>query len=412
MPTVNQREVFDRPPPGVRKIVIATNIAETSITIDDVVFVVDCGKIKVKDFKPEMNLTSLEPQWVSKANAKQRRGRAGRVQPGHCFHLYTKFCYDTSLDYLPPEMLRTRLEELCLQIKLLKLGMIVPFIGKAMQHPSIEAIEHAVETLIDLQALDRNENLLPLGYHLARMPVEPHTGKMILFGAMFCCLDPILTGKEVQADEARKQLSENSKSDHIMLINAYKGWERSLEHGDSQRYCWENFLSQNTLKMLKDMKRQLAELLHDIGFVGSKHPKDAASNINSGSLSMIRAVLCAGLYPNVAQVSKVPKPPSAWKSNYRAPSGVKMSVKGDGKVFAHPKSVNFVQTFFESKWMVYYHKLKTSKVYVHDSTMVSPYPLLFFGGEIQIIQEDGTELVSVDDWVKFRSDRSTAMLVK
>ena len=78
MPTVNQREIFERPPQGVRKIVIATNIAETSITIDDVVFVIDCGKIKVKDFNPEVNLTSLEPQWVSKANAKQRRGRAGR----------------------------------------------------------------------------------------------------------------------------------------------------------------------------------------------------------------------------------------------------------------------------------------------------------------------------------------------
>lgn len=425
MPTVNQREVFDRPPPGVRKIVIATNIAETSITIDDVVFVIDCGKIKVKDFKPEMNLTSLEAQWVAKANAKQRRGRAGRVQPGHCFHLFTKFCYDSCLDYLPPEMLRTRLEELCLQIKLLKLGMIVPFVGKAMQHPSIEAVQHAIDTLIELQALDRKENLLPLGYHLARMPVEPHTGKMILFGAMFCCLDPILTvaaslsfkdaftiplGKEVQADEARKRLSENSKSDHIMLINAFRGWERSQAMGDSHRYCWENFLSQNTLKMLKDMKRQLAELLHDIGFVSSKNPKDEASNINSGKWSMIRAVLCAGLYPNVAQVTKVPKPPGQKAS--RAPSGVKMSVKGDGRVFAHPKSVNFSQHFFESKWMVFYHKLKTSKVYVHDSTMVSPYPLLFFGGEIQIVKEEGTELVSVDNWVKFKSDRSTATLVK
>ncbi|KAK3800360.1 hypothetical protein RRG08_052745 [Elysia crispata] len=426
MPTVNQREVFERPPPGVRKVVIATNIAETSITIDDVVFVIDCGKIKVKGFQPEMNLTSLEPQWVSKANAKQRRGRAGRVQPGHCFHLYTKFCYDTSLDYLPPEILRTRLEELCLQIKLLKLGMIVPFIAKAMEHPSIEAIQHAVDTLIELQALDREENLQPMGYHLARMPVEPHTGKMILFGAMFCCLDPILTiaaslsfkdpftiplGKEVQADEARRRLGENSKSDHIMLINAFQGWETSLEYGDSHNYCWQNFLSQNTLKMLRDMKGQLAELLYNIGFVASKNLKDQASNINSGNWSMIRAVLCAGLYPNVAQVTKVPKHPGASKNN-RAWSGVKMSVKGDRKVLVHPKSVNFSQSFFESKWMVFYHKLKTSKVYVHDSTMVSPYPLLFFGGEIKILKEDDIELVSIDNWVKFKANRSTAMLVK
>ncbi|GFO08215.1 hypothetical protein PoB_003472000 [Plakobranchus ocellatus] len=421
MPTVNQREVFDRPPPGVRKIVIATNIAETSITIDDVVFVIDCGKIKVKDFQPEINLTSLEPQWVSKANAKQRRGRAGRVQAGHCFHLYTEFRYSRCRDYLPPEMLRTRLEELCLQIKLLKLGMIVPFIGKAMQHPSIEAIQHAVETLIELQALDRNENLLPLGYHLARMPVEPHTGKMILFGAMFCCLDPILTvaaslsfkdaftiplGKESLADQARKQLSANSKSDHIMLINAYRGWEESLNFGNNHQYCWQNFLSENTLKMLRDMKRQLAELLYDIGFLAAKSPKHLAANKNSDSLSMIRAVLCAGLYPNVAQVTKATRP------NTKRPSGVKMSLKGDNRVFGHPKSVNYTESFFESKWMVFYHKLKTSKVYIHDCTMVSPYPLLFFGGEIQILQEEGMELVSVDNWVKFKASSSTAQLVK
>ncbi|CAL1527826.1 unnamed protein product [Lymnaea stagnalis] len=424
MPTVNQREVFERPPPGVRKIVIATNIAETSITIDDVVFVIDCGKIKVKGFQPEINLSSLETQWVSKANAKQRRGRAGRVQPGYCFHLYTEFQYSLAPDYLPPEMLRTRLEELCLQIKLLKLGYIVPFISKAMQHPSKEAITHAVETLMELNALDANENLLPLGYHLARMPVEPHTGKMILFAAMFCCLDPILTvaaslsfkdaftiplGKEHLADQTRIRLSGDSKSDHIMLINAFKGWEDSLRRGTSQRYCWENFLSDNTLKMLRDMKKQLAELLYDIGFIDSKDPKNLSANKNSDNQGLVKAVLCAGLYPNVAEITKVP---TAKSSKYRGAGGLGMLVKDNTKIQAHPKSVNMKQTFFESKWMVFYHKLKTTKVYIHDCTMVSPYPLLFFGGEIKILKEGGMDLVSVDDWVKFKASASTAQLVK
>jgi len=420
MPTVNQREIFERPPPGVRKIVIATNIAETSITIDDVVFVIDGGKIKVKDFNPEVNLTSLEPQWVSKANAKQRRGRAGRVQAGYCFHLYTAFRFDLCQDYLPPEMLRTRLEELCLQIKLLKLGRIVPFISKAMQHPSMEAITRAVETLIELNALDADENLLPLGYHLARMPVEPHTGKMILFGAMFCCLDPILTvaaslsfkdaftiplGKEADADRARQKLSKGSKSDHIMLINAFSGWESSMQRHESGQYCWQNFLSESTLRMLRDMKKQLAELLYDTGFVSSKNPKDPEVNINSNNLSLIRAVLCAGLYPNVGQVIKVPK------GNKRGAS-VTLSLKDESRVVAHPKSVNSDQPYFESKWLVFYYKLKTTKVYVHDSTMVSPYPLLFFGGNIKILQEQGQEVVSVDDWVIFKASASTAQLVK
>nr|KAG5698926.1 hypothetical protein BaRGS_024847 [Batillaria attramentaria] len=297
MPTVNQREVFDRPPPGVRKIVIATNIAETSITIDDVVFVIDCGKIKVKDYDPDRNLTCLEPQWVSRANSKQRRGRAGRVQPGECYHLYTGLKWMDMIDYLPPEMLRTRLEELCLQIKLLKLGRIEPFVAKAMQPPSMEALHKAIITLQELNALDEDENLLPLGVHLARMPLEPHTGKMILFGAMFCCLDPILTvaaslsfkdafviplGKEKEADAARKELSEGSKSDHIVLINA--------------------------LKMLRDMKKQLAEILYDLGFLASRSSKDPQANIHSGDTGLVKAVLCAGFYPQVAKVAKTPKP--------------------------------------------------------------------------------------------------------
>ncbi|KAK7094211.1 hypothetical protein V1264_007863 [Littorina saxatilis] len=422
MPTVNQREVFDRPPPGVRKIVIATNIAETSITIDDVVFVVDCGKIKVKDYDPATNLTCLEPQWVSRANSKQRRGRAGRVQAGYCYHLYTGLKWLEMMDYLPPEMLRTRLEELCLQIKLLKLGRIEPFVSKAMQPPSMEALHKAIVTLQELNALDGEENLLPLGKHLARMPVDPHTGKMILFGAMFCCLNPILTvaaslsfkdafviplGKEKEADKARKELAESSKSDHYVLIRAMELWERSLSRGADRQFCWDYFLSPSTLRMLKDMKKQLADLLHDLNFVASKNPKDPQSNINSGDLGLVKAVLCAGLYPHVAKVASTPRPGDP---PYKM---VKLHTKnGKGKVSVHPKSVNCRETHFESKWLVYYHMLKTTQVYVHDCTMVSPYPLLFFGGKISIIMDSGQECISVDDWIVFRASRSTAQLVK
>ncbi|KAL8564469.1 hypothetical protein ACOMHN_017611 [Nucella lapillus] len=437
MPTVNQREVFERPPPGVRKIVIATNIAETSITIDDVVFVVDCGKIKVKDYDPTTNLTCLESQWVSRANSKQRRGRAGRVQEGYCYHLYTGlkwteegYCYHLYtglkwtevMDYLPPEMLRTRLEELCLQIKLLKLGRIEPFVCKAMQPPSMEALHKAIVTLQELNALDREENLLPLGVHLARMPVEPHTGKMILFGAMFCCLDPILTvaaslsfkdaffiplGKEKEADKARKKLAQGSKSDHLVLINAMKGWERSQSRGTDRQYCWDYFLSPNTLRMLKDMKKQLAELLYNLNFVASKNPRDQQSNIHSEDLNLVKAVLCAGLYPHVAKVAKTPRPGDP---PYKMVSLYSKNTRGN--ISVHPKSVNCRETEFESKWLVYYHMLKTSQVYVHDCTMVSPYPLLFFGGDITILKDGHQDCIAVDEWIVFKASRSIAQIVK
>ncbi|KAK6966184.1 ATP-dependent RNA helicase DHX36, partial [Biomphalaria glabrata] len=390
------------------------------ITIDDVLYVIDCGKVKVKNFHPQMNLPSLEIQWVSKANAKQRRGRAGRVQAGHCFHLYTAFHYMSAPDYLPPEMLRTRLEELCLQIKLLKLGKILPFISKAMEHPSVAAISHAIESLVKLSALDAEENLLPLGYHLARLPMEPHTGKMILFGAMFCCLDPILTvaaslsfkdaftiplGKEEAANKVKTKLAGSSRSDHIMLINAFKGWEKSKKKGCARTYCWQHFLSENTLQLLHDMKKQLAHLLYDIGFLASPDVKHQSSNKNSENLGLIKAVLCAGFYPNVAQIVEV-------ANDYRLLYNIKMMVKDRSLVMPHPKSVNSRKTYFDSVWMVYHCKLKTKKVYIHDCTMVSPYPLLFFGGDIKIIKNDGQEMISVDDWIQFRASASVAQLVK
>ncbi|KAJ8301741.1 hypothetical protein KUTeg_020728 [Tegillarca granosa] len=406
MPTINQKQVFDTPPPGVRKIIIATNIAETSITINDVVHVIDCGKIKAKDYIPELNLTTLDIQTVSKANARQRRGRAGRVKSGKCFHLYSSLQEMELRDFLPPEILRTRLEELCLKVKILKLGKVKPFVDKAMEKPSSEALEKAIVNLQELKALDSDENLLPLGYHLARMPVDPHSGKMLLFGAMFGCLDPICTvaaslsfkdafvkplGREEEVDRAKCELAQNYRSDHIMLVNAFDGWERAVSRGTDKQYCWDYFLSSITLKLLRDMKKQFAEYLYDIGFVKSKDPKDSAVNMNSNNPEIVKAVMCAGLYPNVAKIGKVPR------TQYKTPA---LFLKDNSirKTYIHPTSVNARVKEFESQWMIY-HKLmktsvtfvfnttmifvfKTTVTYVFDTTMVSPYPLLFFGGNI------------------------------
>lgn len=117
MPSASQQEIFERAPEGGRKIVLSTNIAETSITIDDIVFVVDCGKAKEKGYDASNKISKLKLTWVSKASVRQRRGRAGRVQEGVCFHLFTKFHQERLADFQQPEILRTPLEELCLQIK-------------------------------------------------------------------------------------------------------------------------------------------------------------------------------------------------------------------------------------------------------------------------------------------------------
>ncbi|MED6257929.1 ATP-dependent DNA/RNA helicase dhx36, partial [Ataeniobius toweri] len=319
MPTVNQTQVFKRPPPGVRKIVIATNIAETSITIDDVIYVIDGGKIKETNFDIDNNISTMTAEWVSLANAKQRKGRAGRVQPGKCYHLYNGLRSSLLEAYQLPEIMRTPLEELCLQIKILKLGSISRFLEKAMDPPSEKAVNLAIKNLTDLNALDHTENLTALGFHLARLPVEPHIGKLILFGALLGCLDPVLTiaaslsfkdpffiplGKEKMADMRRRTLSRNSKSDHLTIVYAFKGWEEAKQRGAryEREYCWDNFLSANTLQMLHNMKGQFAEHLMHAGFVSSKDPKDPKSNVNSDNEKLIKAVIVAGLYPKVAMI--------------------------------------------------------------------------------------------------------------
>ncbi|XP_061862196.1 ATP-dependent DNA/RNA helicase DHX36 [Colius striatus] len=420
MPTVNQTQVFKKTPPGVRKIVIATNIAETSITIDDVVFVIDGGKIKETHFDTQNNISTMAAEWVSKANAKQRKGRAGRVQPGHCYHLYNGLRASLLDDYQLPEILRTPLEELCLQIKILKLGGIASFLSKLMDPPSRDAVMLAINHLMELNALDRQEELTPLGVHLARLPVEPHIGKMILFGALFCCLDPVLTiaaslsfkdpfviplGKEKVADARRKELSKNTKSDHLTVVNAFMGWEETRRRGfrTEKDYCWEYFLSSNTLQMLHNMKGQFAEHLLVAGFVNSRDPKDPKSNTNSDNEKLLKAVICAGLYPKVAKIR-----PSFSKKRKM----VKVCTKTDGTVNIHPKSVNVEETEFHYNWLVYHLKMRTSSIYLYDCTEVSPYCLLFFGGDISIQKDKDQETIAVDEWIVFQSPARIAHLVK
>ncbi|XP_072113031.1 ATP-dependent DNA/RNA helicase DHX36 [Mobula birostris] len=420
MPSVNQTEVFKKPPPGVRKIVIATNIAETSITIDDVVHVIDGGKIKETHFDTQNNISTMAAEWVSKANAKQRKGRAGRVQPGSCYHLYDGLRESLLDDYQLPEIMRTPLEELCLQIKILHLGPIAQFLGKAMQPPSKEAVHLAVTHLKELNALDKNEDLTPLGVHLARLPVEPHIGKMILFGALLCCLDPVLTiaaslsfkdpfviplGKEKVADAKRRELSKQSRSDHLTVVNAFKGWEEAKRRGfrSEKDYCWEYFLSPNNLQMLHNMKGQFTEHLLVAGFVSSKNPKDPKANINSENEKLIKAVVCAGLYPKVAKIR-----PSFSKKRKM----VKVFTKSDGRVNIHPKSVNAEEGEFQHSWLIYHLKMRTSSIYLYDCTEVSPYSLLFFGGDISIQKEQDQETIAVDEWIVFQSPSRIAHLVK
>ncbi|KAJ8754471.1 hypothetical protein K2173_005632 [Erythroxylum novogranatense] len=412
MPTLNQREIFDRPPPSKQKIVVATNIAESSITIDDVVYVIDCGKAKETSYDALNKLACLLPSWISKASAHQRRGRAGRVQPGVCYKLYPKIVHDAMVDYQLPEILRTPLQELCLQIKSLELGPVATFLAKALQPPDPLSVQNAIELLKTVGALDDKEDLTPLGRHLCNLPVDPIIGKMLLMGCIFQCLNPALTiaaalahrdpfvlpiDRKREADDAKRSFAGDSCSDHIALVKAFEGYKEAKRNRNERAFCWENFLSPVTLKMMEDMRDQFLTLLSDIGFV-EKSRGPSAYNQHSHDLEMVSAVLCAGLYPNVLQCKRRGKRTAFYSREV-------------GKVDIHPASVNAGVYLFPLPYMVYSEKVKTTGIYVRDSTNISDYALLLFGGNL-IPSKTGDGIEMLGGYLHFSSSKNVLELIR
>ncbi|XP_023779054.1 putative ATP-dependent RNA helicase DHX57 isoform X2 [Cyanistes caeruleus] len=452
-----QQSVFLRPPAGVTKIIISTNIAETSVTIDDVVYVIDSGKMKEKRYDPSKGMESLEDTFVSKANALQRKGRAGRVASGVCFHLFSSHHYNHQLvKQQLPEIQRVPLEQLCLRIKILEMfseQSLHSVLSRLIEPPRTESLQASKVRLRDLGALTPDEKLTPLGYHLASLPVDVRIGKLMLFGTIFRCLDPALTIAASLAfkspfvspwdkrEEANKKKLEFAvgNSDYLALLQAYKGWRLSIKEGSqaSYNYCRENFLSGRVLQEIASLKRQFAELLSDIGFVkeglrardiekkwsqGGDGVLDATgeeANSNAENIKLISAMLCAALYPNVVQVKK-----PEGKYQKTSTGAVKMQpkaeelkfvTKNDGYVHIHPSSVNYQTRHFESPYLVYHEKIKTSRVFIRDCSMVSVYPLVLLGGgQVHMQLLKGDFVISLDDgWIRFvAASHQVAELVK
>ncbi|KAK9505930.1 hypothetical protein O3M35_009886 [Rhynocoris fuscipes] len=422
MPTASQKEIFRRPPPGVRKIVLATNIAETSITIDDIVYVIDTGKIKIKMFELDHNISTLREHWVSQANSRQRRGRAGRVQEGVCFHLYPKGREQVLDPYQLPEMMRIRLEEVILQAKVLQVGKIGPFLQKVIDPPDPRAVEISLELLTAMNAVDEDEQLTPLGYHLAQLPVDPQAGKMMLLAAMFGCLDPIASiassisfkdpfvcplGQERNLDKIKKDLDFGRRSDHLLIAHIITQWEIALKRGKSREFAKQFFISSNIIELLREMKQQFAQHLYQMNFIVDSNVKNEHANINSNNLGLIKAIICSGLYPNVAIVkTKVKK-----RQDRR--STVTMYTMEDGKISLHPKSVNSGVTKFESSFLVYYMKLKSTGIFLHDCTLIYPLALIFFCHNLTLEDNDNhKKTIVVNKHIKFHCKESTAYLIQ
>ncbi|KAL3654449.1 hypothetical protein CASFOL_004130 [Castilleja foliolosa] len=407
MGNAEQKLIFDKPEDGIRKIVLATNIAETSITIDDVVFVIDCGKAKETSYDALNNTPCLLSSWISKVSAKQRRGRAGRVQPGECYHLYPRCVYDAFADYQLPEILRTPLQSLCLQIKSLNLGGISEFLSRALQSPEYLAVQNAIEYLKIVGALDENENVTVLGSYLTMLPMEPKLGKMLILGVIFNCLDPILSvvaglsvrdpflspmDKKDLAEAAKAQFSRDY-SDHLALVRAYEGWKVADKDFAAQEYCWKNFLSAQSMKAIDSLRKEFYSLLKDTGLVDSN---PTTYNVWSYDEHLLRAIVSYGLYPGICSVVHNDK-------------SFSLKTMEDGHVLLYSNSANARHSRIPYPWLVFNEKIKVNSVFLRDSTAVSDSMLLLFGGSISRGDMDG-HLKMLGGYLEFYMEPAIAEL--
>ncbi|XP_046484972.1 probable ATP-dependent RNA helicase DHX34 [Neodiprion pinetum] len=295
-----QDKVFDYAPDGVRKCIVSTNIAETSITIDGIRFVVDSGKVKEMSYDPICKMQRLKEFWISKASAEQRKGRAGRTGPGVCYRLYSEEEYTALEKYSTPELQRVPLDSLLLQMVAMGLpdSRKFPFI----EPPPPESIENSILSLKEHGALTDDEKLTVIGKTLSRLPVDITIGKMLVMGSLFHQVEPVLSlaaalsiqnpftnraYRDTECENSRKKL-ESDHGDPITLLNAYKEWlevkqESSREvrgnSSTSRKWCKRRGLEEQRFYEMTKLRTQFKELLQDCGLL--KNLQEPSSSMTS-----------------------------------------------------------------------------------------------------------------------------------
>lgn len=355
LPSEMQSRIFDPAPPGSRKVVLATNIAETSITIDGIYYVVDPGFVKQNAYDPKLGMDSLVVVPISRASAQQRAGRAGRTGPGKCFRLYTQQAFETEM--LPttiPEIQRQNLANTILLLKASGINDLLHF--GFMDPPPNNTMLTALEELYALSALDDEGLLTRLGRKMADFPVEPSLAKALVFSVDLGCADEMLTivsmlniqtvfyrpkEKQTQADQKKAKFHDPS-GDHLTMLNVFNSWKHS---GFSNAWCFENFIQARGVRRAKEVREQLMKMMQRY-----RHPIVSCGR----DTEKVRRALCSGFFRSSAR-----KDPQ---------EGYKTLIEGTN-VYLHPSSALFGKN---AEWVIYHSLVMTTKEYMHITTAIEP----------------------------------------
>ncbi|KAF9452647.1 P-loop containing nucleoside triphosphate hydrolase protein [Macrolepiota fuliginosa MF-IS2] len=403
----NQSSVFEIPPQGVRKIVIATNIAETGITIPDITCVIDTGKHREMRFDEKRQISRLVETFIAKSNAAQRRGRAGRVQQGLCFHLFTKVRHDNQMADNPlPEMMRLSLSDLALRIKIMRVNMgssIEDVLSRALDPPTAINVQRAIAMLVEVRALTPTEDITPMGRLLSKLPTDVHLGKFLLIATLFRCLDPALTiaaalnskspfltplSLEAEAERAKASFRIGD-SDFLTIHNAFSSWRKASANGAFvYKFCRTNYISHQNMQQIEELRQQFLGYLIDSAFiqVDKSMIRDlnrarwsrgrsklvavpAELDVNSSNPVIINAALAAGLYPKILAFD--PSKPEL------------RTITNNQTAWIHPSSVNFHKKLSDMgcNHFAYFTLMHSKRLYAWETSPVDDLAMLLLCGD-------------------------------
>ncbi|KAN0113091.1 P-loop containing nucleoside triphosphate hydrolase protein [Hyaloscypha variabilis] len=386
--TEQQMYVFEPAPENTRKVIFSTNIAEASVTIDGILYVIDTGFVKLRAYNPLTGIETLTATSVSKASATQRAGRAGRTKPGKCFRLYTESSFQAMEEATVPEIQRSNLAPVILQLKALGIDNIVRF--DFITAPPAELVIRALELLYSLGALDTYAKLTkPLGTRMAELAVEPMMAKTLLSAPSFNCLSEILTiaamtsvggniffhdGEKKKMETARRKFAVE-EGDHITLLNVYQAF---ITKGKKEaRFCHDNFINFKALTRAVSIRAQLKRYLERFGLSINETLSSNPSNPNKQPLAVggpdkgeqIRRCLTTGFFAHAAKMQ---------------PDGTFRNVAGGTVLHAHPSSLMFNR---KAEWVVFHEVMETgNKTFIRDVSRIEKGWLVEYAPEFYRIR--------------------------